>query len=368
LLISQRTKPGGLAGHLAYGAWNEAEDVLATVAGTEIAVLDRDTHSRSIRVRRLLGRGVRRVAGPQHFLPATRSTPVVGQSEHIFFIAHGVWDLPLLEQLRSLRGQAGDISVWISEVWPSELEDRRLLHECYSMVDHLFVPHEEVLDSFRDLAPHATVQVLPPAADVLRFAPSDAFGDRGIAVLGIGRRDPAQHSAILDWARRTNTLYLYDTVRGQAVDWVEHREALADHYRHANVAICNYAKFDVPELIGGLRATPGRLFEGLAAGSILIGVPPDEEQQRLLFGQTVVEELDGSPQQLSQMLDRLTDQAEIRRLRMRNLVLACRGHDWGHRWKSAFEAIGIDVPFGLENRLDTLSKKGDEYEELAERR
>ncbi len=351
MLISQR----GNQSHLSYGAWNEAEDVLAACGGGEIRVLDRDTRDNSVRVRRIVGRGVRRIAGARTTLPATVREPTP-TGDHVFFIAHGLWDLPLLERLRGLRRAGVSISVWISEVWPSELQDPRVKYECYSMVDHIFVAMDEAAERMAELVPSANVHTLRPAVDVFRFASLEAVNQRPIAVLGIGRRDRQQHAKILDWSRRNHVLYVYDTVHGQAHDWREHREALADLYRHSGIAICNYAKHDLPEVTGGFRIIPGRVFEALASGTILVGLAPDERQQRELFGRLVVEDLEQPGAELTEVLERFHDEAVAKPLRDRNFALACRGHDWSHRWKVVFETIGQPVPAALQARIDSLAR------------
>lgn len=365
LLISQRARPGGNVGHLSYGAWNEAEDVLVDASGVRLTLLNRHLHSPSIRARRMAGRSVRMLSGHQRLLPPTTLKAQLAASGHVFFVAHGLWDTPLLERLRGLRSEGITVSVWISEVWPSEVGDPRLRYECYSLIDHLFVAMAEAVEPLSKLAPDAQIHFLPPAADVMRFAPRDPFRERGISVLGIGRRDADQHREIREWAADRQRLYLYDTVRGQAPNWLEHREALASTYQHTNVAICNYAKHDMPELTGGLRLIPGRLFEGLAAGSVLAGMQPDEQSQIDVLGQTVVEPLSGSADSVAALLDRFSDPQETDPIRIRNLALACRAHDWAHRWKTVFEKISSPVPFGLQNRLDDLAKRAVEYEEMA---
>lgn len=203
------------------------------------------------------------------------------------------------------------------------------------MVDNIFVGIDEAVESFSSFAPHAQVHVLRPAADVLKFAPVDPFIPRGIAVLRIGRGDADQYRQILEWAGIRQALYMYDTTSGKAVDWTEHRRALTGYYQHANIAICNYAKHDVPAITGGLQVVPGRLFEGLAAGAVLVGIPPDEQSQIDVLGETVVEPID-SPRSLVQVLDRFSHPREAKPLRIRNLALACRGNDRAHRWRSVF--------------------------------
>lgn len=365
LLVSQRIAASGPGTHLAYGAWNEAEDVLVDSAGVGIGVLSNRAVDRATHFRRVAGRVVRRGAGRSRLLPATADLPACGDTDNVFFLARGPWDLPLLERLRPLRRNDVTVSVWMPEVWPSELDDRRLPFEAYCLVDHVFVGVDEAVEPLHRIAPKAEIHVLPPATDVVRFAPQTADLDRPIAVLGIGRRDPAQHDEILAWAKQRHALYLYDTVKGSALDWRQHREALADWYQNATVAICNYAKHDVPTETGGLKALPGRLFEGLAGGAVLVGMPPDEERQRAVLGAAVVEPVGAGAQPLTELLDRFSDPSEARPVQLRNMALACRAHDWGHRWRAAFDALGMKTPPGLQERLDQLGLRALELDRLA---
>ncbi len=365
LLVSPRMPASGHGTHLAYGAWNEAEDVLADAAGVRVGIIDRQSSDRSIQLRRVVGRGVRRIAGRTRLLPPTADLSALGDATHVLFMARGPWDLPLLERLRPLRSREVSVSVWMPEIWPSELDDVRLRFESYAMVDHVFVGIDEAVEPLHHIAPDADIHVLPPATDVPRFLPEEADQPRPIAVLGIGRRNPVQHNEILNWARQKHELYLYDTIKGAAIDWQQHRDALANWYQHANVSICNYAKHDVPAEIAGLRVLPGRLFEGLAGGSVLIGMPPDDERQQRVLGGSVVESVDGGANEMIDALERFSDPNEAGRARLRNMALACRGHDWGHRWQSALDALGLKTPEGLQHRLDQLEVRATEFERLS---
>ena len=197
---------------------------------------------------------------------------------------------------------------------------------------------------------------------MLTFGGADPEPKRNIAVLGIGRRDPAQHQRILDWAAANQELYLYDTLDGKAVSWREHRDAVAHWYRQSRLAVCNFGKHNRPDEIGGLRIVPGRLFEGMAAGSILIGMPPDEENQRQLVGEVVVESTETTP--VETLLDKYNDLEAGRSIRLRNAALAARRHDWAHRWRDVFEVLGLERPAGLDERLGELDSRADEIDRL----
>ncbi|MDH3301364.1 MAG: glycosyltransferase [Acidimicrobiia bacterium] len=364
-MLSQRGASGGPADQLAYSAWSEAENVLVEVGGARLGLLDVHRHHPRVKLRRVAGRGLRRIAGSHRVLPA-RSDGLLepldvrpGEADHLILMAHGAWEVPLVERLGRLRRSAKTISVWMPEVWPSELDDR-LAYEGYDMVDHVFVGIREVVDRFAELVPNADVHCLPPAVDVVTFGGPDPEPNRNIAVLGIGRREPTQHRRILEWAAANQELYLYDTLDGKAVSWRQHRDAVANWYRQSRMAVCNYGKHDRPQEIGGLRIVPGRLFEGLAAGSILIGMPPDEENQRQLVGEVVVESTETT--ELETLLDKYNDPESGRRMRLRNASLAARRHDWAHRWRDVFQILDLPQPAGLDERLDLLTCRADEID------
>lgn len=361
VVLSQRAASGGPADQLAYSAWSEAENVLVDVGGARLALLDVHRRHRRVKLRRVAGRGLRRVAGTHRLLPAPTEGLLepVPQADHLILMAHGAWELPLIERVGRLRRSAKTISVWMPEVWPSELDDR-LAYEGYGMVDHVFVGIREVVDRFTELVPNADIHCLPPAVDVLTFGGVDPEPKRNIAVLGIGRREPNQHRRILEWAAANQELYLYDTLQGKAVSWRQHRDAVANWYRQSRMAVCNYGKHDRPEEIGNLRIVPGRLFEGLAAGSILIGMPPDEENQRQLVGDVVVQSTDST--ELEALLDKYNDPEGSRLMRLRNASLAARRHDWAHRWRDILGVLDLARPVGLDERLALLDARADEID------
>jgi hypothetical protein len=370
-VLSQRSAGASPADLPAFAGWHEPEDVLVATGGAELLPMTVHTGQPVMRIRRLAGRALRRIAGPRALLPPgnavdrcfdrRRSRPV----DHVVFIGHSPFDLTLLERLRVVRRRTGVLSVWLPEAWPSSFADGKLWREPFSLVDHLFVGHPAVADSFARLAPRAAVHVLPLAVDVVRFGPADPRARRPIDVLGIGRRDPVQHARLLDWAARNDRFYLYDTLVPRVRSWSEHRMAVADWYRRSSVTLCNYAKHDLPAVIGDVRTVPGRLFEGLAAGAILIGNPPDDLDQKELVGQTVVEPFEGPEGGLNPLVDAAPDDPAVVAHRCRNMALACRQHDWGHRWQAMLQTFGLPVPAELEARLRHLAQRADELDALA---
>lgn len=369
-VVSHRDTVGGPADHVAFAGWHEAEDVLLDTSGSELVSLRYHARRPVMRARRGLGRGLRMVAGRNRLLPPDWPVGPGGRRPpgraggtsagyHVLMMGHSAWDVGLLERLRLARRRATTVSLWLPESWPSTLEHRLMPFEPFTLVDHLFVGVPEAVDRHRELAPNADVHVLPPATDVVRFAGQGPDGARPIAVLGIGRRHERQHEDLLRWSAGADRLYLFDSVMGPAVDWVAHREQLARLYQQSHISLCNYAKHDQPTVVGSVRTVPMRLYEGLASGTLLVGLAPGTDAQRALVGAEVVEPFSDVAGRLNPLFDTPPDAPGVTALRRRNQALALRAHDWGHRWEVVLRALGLPVPELLAQRLDELSRRAD---------
>jgi hypothetical protein len=99
-----------------------------------------------------------------------------------------------------------------------------------------------------------------------------------------------------------------------------------------------------------------RYFEGLAAGTVLLGQAPTAPAfgSDFPWPDAVVEAApDGSD--VADLLASLGERpGELRRLSARNALHALRHHDWGHRWQSILRLAGAPARPALEERLRTL--------------
>lgn len=352
-------------GPLAYIAGFEAEDVLVEAGDFEVVGVPLPTGHPMVRARRALGWGLRSVGGVHRRVPRVVVPGSGAAADHVIFMARSPAELALLESCRAVAGSKTVLTVWMIELWQSTLDQWFTSRDGFGFVDNIFVGNPDVVDSVRLMAPQARVEYVPAAVDVLRFAPEDPAGPRPVSILQLGRRDEMQHRLLLDIARQRRMHYHYDTTDGEAVDWVEHRDAVADLYKLASVAICNYAKHDMPEVIGPRRVMSSRLFEGLAAGTILLGHPPVDQSEEELFGRTVVHQI--QPDNLERQLDELMDPAASAAERVANVQLALRGQDWGHRWQRILGMLDLPVSDALTKRLELLAQRADSLDDLAGR-
>lgn len=365
VLITQRDVSLGTGRQVAYGTWSEAEDVLIEAGETDLVRLSMPIEHPRIRMRRSLGRTWRHIRGPSGRLPGLigsndPSRGLSGRYDVAIFVAFATWDLQLVERLRALRQHADRIVVWFFETWPSSYDDGRVAHEPFNTVDDVFVALEGAVEPLADTVGRE-VTYLPMATDTLRFSPERPETERPVDLIGIGRRRQEQHDAMLRWAAESDRFYLYDTTTiDRPRDYRRHRDTIGHWYANSKLAVCNYGKSDQTELIGDLRIIPGRLWESLASGAGMVGLPPDEAMQRQVLGRSVVEPIPESPEDLPIFLEEMITRhgpAEA----AANIRLALRSHDWAHRWCDLFEHLGLEAPEGLQHRKAELNRRAEKF-------
>lgn len=347
-LLTQRNYPGGR--HPAYAALAEAEDILVETAGAELFDVGFAASDFSIRARRAVGALLRR-ARPGILVPAFSGSSRA--FDIVIVILTSIWELPLLEAHPVIRS-AGEVSVWVPEVWPSQFDDARLSREPYDIADHLFVGTSQAPDVLRRVLDREA-HPLTWAVDVARFRPTDFERPRPVDVLNIGRRIEPLHEALLGWSASGDNFYEYDTtIDAKVVDPGLHRLRLADLYKRSSVAVTSYPKHDI---YGEACAAdmPSRLWEGLAAGALMIGKAPRQAAQLEIAGGVVVEELPVDVNDAVERLNSLVAEQSIDQ-RLQNVALAHRAHDWSHRWAELFRASGWPIPPGLTDRIDVLGE------------
>ncbi|MEM8924018.1 MAG: hypothetical protein AAGD35_11000 [Actinomycetota bacterium] len=359
LIISQRTRRDGFGRQPGYVISIEAEDVLAAATGADMAFIEDAPSDARIKARRIAGRQLRRLSHSGQMVPAILPgrTPVETPAKSYdvgIFIGFTSWDLPLLERMPELRERCDRLMAWFPEVWTSDVDSPTARYEPFDLVDHLFAGMVGGSEKLRGIT-NTPVHYLPMAVDVTRFAPAMWPQPRPIDVLGIGRRNPALHESLLDWSRKTGKLYVYDTIAGATVpDVPAHRTNLGDTYARTNIALTSYAKIDQPEVTQGEREVPGRLWEGLAGGAVMVGQAPRAEIQERAVGRTVVTDLPQSPAEAVEVISEVAGKATDAE-RMANTSLALRSHDWAHRWRQSFLDMGLPVPPGIDARIDELA-------------
>lgn len=357
LLLSMR----GLAKLVAYCTIYEFEDVIAEVTGADrIDVSDESALELSRRSYKLLRFATRSpaLAGRMAVPPATVS---LDRDYELFFpVFNHTHELYALRSIPDWRRRCRFAACFVSEVWVHLLP--QYLLELLAQFDHVFIGMRHCVEDVARIVGRPC-SYLPVAADVLQFSPGPQPPERAIDVCNIGRRSALTHAALLELARARKLCYYYDTFAGGAgkdreqrtfrvQDHREHRLLLAQLLMRTKYYVANRSRVNQPQYTGANQEISYRFYEGIAAGTVLLGEPPDTEAFREQFGWPdaairvpfdcpevgqVLAGLEGDPQRLA-------------RIRAQNMTQAALRHDWVHRIEQVFDTLGLSRTEGMRER------------------
>jgi hypothetical protein len=203
---------------------------------------------------------------------------------------------------------------------------------------------------------------VPGGVDALRFSPYPDAPERVIDVYSVGRRLDGLHQALLRLAARDGLFYLYDSLQtggAQAPDHRQHRDLYASTAKRSRFFTVAPGKVDIPEETHGQVEIAYRYYEGLAAGTVMIGQAPDCGPFRETFDwpdAVVHVKPDGSD--VADVLAGLAAEPErVRDIGRRNAEQALLRHDWIHRWRRVLDIAGLGPSSGMERREAVLKAR-----------
>jgi len=349
---------------VAYSMTYEFEDVAAAVTGADrIDAGDQNALEFSRRTYKL----VRYTSGSKTLARLLQPAPSVVQLERdydLFFATFNhPYELFALSIVPNWRQRCRVAACFIAELWMHQLPEYLL--ELLGDFDHVFLgachPVEEVARISRKPCSY-----LPIAVDVVRFSPYPGLPARVIDVCNIGRRSAVTHEALLDLARTRGIFYYYDTVAASGHDKKqrtfqvsrpgEHRLLLAQILQHTRYYFAHRARVNDPEFTMGREEVSGRFYEGSAAGTVMIGEPPDSEefQRQFDWPDAVIQVPFDSPDiaSLLEAMDR--DPERLARISRDNAHQAALRHDWVYRLRQVFETLGIPPTPAMREREEHL--------------
>jgi glycosyl transferase family 1 len=296
--------------------------------------------------------------------PYSQSKIILVRNFELFFpVFNNVYELYSLATIPNWRQRCRKAACFITEVW-SDLLPEYLL-ELLSAFDHVFLgSRHSVQDVARIIGRPCTY--LPLAVDVPRFTTASLDQPRPIDVCNIGRRSPVTHQALLAEAERQQSFYYYDTVAASGADRTfhvdsphEHRVMLATLLKHSCYFIANRGLVNKPEFTAGRNEISSRFYEGAAAGTVMIGEPPNTEEFKRQFewpdavihmpfdspdiGHIILAGLNGDPERL-------------RAIRRNNAREAALKHDWLHRIRVVFDTLGLAPTEQMRSRAQRLEQ------------
>lgn len=372
LLLSQRR----IANLVAFSVAYEFEDTLAAVTNAQrIETTDFANLEFSRRAYKLarLALGSSKLA--RRLAPYPRNKVILDRDYDLFFpVFNHNYELYSLATIPNWRERCRKAACFISEVWSDHMP--QYLIELLCPFDHVFIGHaHSVQDVARATGRPCTY--LPPAVDVLRFAPGSLEQPRPIYVCNIGRRSAVTHQALLELAAQQQSFYYYDTVAATGVHRTfqvdnprEHRGMLATMLKHSCYYIANRGHINDPGLTAGRDEISSRFYEGAAAGTVMIGEAPRIEEFERQFGwpDAVIHLPFDSPDIGGILADLNRDPERLWEARRRNVREAALRHDWLHRIQVAFDVLGLAPTQAIQARayrLGQIASQAGQHPSLA---
>ena len=183
-----------------------------------------------------------------------------------------------IQSIQSWRAKSRHAACWVEEMWQQDVEGLGPEIDVLRQFDQVFCSCAGTVARLAERI-QRPVTYLPPAVDAITFCPWPHPRSRSIDVCGVGRRSAITHEALLRYARDRNAFYYYDTIGGPFLvgNAAEHRLLYSNILKTSRYFIANRAKFNSSDETNGQQEIGYRFFEGMAAGTVLLGDHPDTE-------------------------------------------------------------------------------------------
>jgi hypothetical protein len=250
---------------------------------------------------------------------------------------------------------------WVAEFWAKDMPLYKSSLKVLSKFDYVVINYSQSVGPLSKVIA-GECSYMPPGADAILFCPDPKLPNRPIDVFSFGRRWEETHQAFLKMAKEGKIFYVYDTLKNLGtLDLEQHRFLVANLAKRSRYIVVNPGKFNSPNETGSQSEIGARFVEGAAAGAILIGEQPkNEEFSKLFFWPDAVVSLPrdgGSVEGILTEMDRQPDRQE--QVRRTNLSQSLLRHDWVYRWEAMLKMAGLEpMPALLERKkqLSDLSK------------
>jgi hypothetical protein len=364
LLLSMRR----LADLVAYCIPYEFEDVITELTGADrVDVGDEEALEFSRRSYKL----VRMTSGSSGLARKWAPNPSVVQLTRDYDLFFPVFNHPhelfALTTIPDWRRRSRVAACYVSELWVHLLP--RYLLELLAQFDHVFLGVGGLEEQVSKII-NRPVSYLPLASDVFKFSPWPNYSTRTIDVANIGRRSPQTHAALLQLARERRIFYYYDTVAASGIDRkqrtfrvedaAEHRTMYASLLTRSRYFVANRARINEPEFTNGRHEISARYYEGAAAGTVMIGEPPEIDQFKREFDwdDAVIRVPFNSPDIGAILAELDRDTQRIDAARRNNVSNAALRHDWVHRLRDVYDVLGLtptEAMLERERRLQAMA-------------
>jgi hypothetical protein len=264
-------------------------------------------------------------------------------------------DLLMVDAVGNWREACKTSICLIDELWVREMAGYRHFLRILEKFDVVMLYYSQSVQALHERIRRKCV-FLAPGVDTTLFSPYPAPPKRVVDVYSIGRRSEITHQALLKMASEDGLFYLHDSIAGdQAIHPSEHRALFANVAKRSRYFIVNPGLIDRPDRRGNQIEIGNRYFEGTAAGAILVGERPNNQEFDRLFDwpdAVIPLPYNSSDISLIKELDKQPERQD--RICRNNAAQAMLRHDWVYRWETILETAGLSPMPELLQRKEHL--------------
>jgi hypothetical protein len=316
----------------------EFEDIICEIDNAEIVAPQGDPTSSRNELAKFMA-----FRAPITLKARVQEPRVNGHYDLFLAICGSPRDLLMIDALSHLRDACRTKVCLVDEIWVKKMHEHRHFINVLRHFDLIVLYYSQSVKALADRIGRRCVFV-PPGIDSIRFCPYPASPKRVVDVYSVGRRSQITHQAILKMVEERGIFYLHDSIEGtEAINPKEHRSLFATIAKRSKYFIVNPGLIDRPDRRGSQIEIGNRYFEGIAAGTIMVGEVPSNGVFEMLFNwPDALVHLPYGSDRIDAVIDELEKQPEKQeRTRRLNVAQALARHDWVYRWEEILKNVGV---------------------------
>lgn len=315
---------------------------------------------------RIANRLARTISIASSLNPGVRRSKLNKDYDLFIALCQFTTDLPSLNALKQWKGHCRKSVCYLEELWAGQLDNWKAHLKILSNFDYIVLNCSASTGPLEKMIGRPCFY-MPPGVDAIAFCPYPNPPVRSIDVYNLGRRSPITHKSLLRMAGNKHIFYIYDTIkRLHTFCPTQHRDLITNIAKRSRYFITNAAKSDRQFETNGQSEIGFRFLEGAAAGTVMIGVPPNNHAFREYFDwPDAVIPIPFHAPNMPEILAGLDAQPQrLRQARTNNITNALLRHDWAHRWSNILNITGLSPAPALAVRkthLEQLAEMAGDY-------
>ncbi len=293
------------------------------------------------------------------FNPGFKKFQISRDYELFMAICMFPYDLRRIDTLKEWRERSKIAVCWIAEIWAGKLRKWKPYLKILSKFDYIVTNCSATVQPLQDMIQRPCFY-MPPGVDTIRFSPYPDPPMRSVDVYSIGRKSPVTHCALSEMAQQKQIFYVHDTIDSklETSHCRQHRRLIANIAKRSRYFLANIAKIDMQFQTHGQSEIGYRFLEGAAAGTIMIGEPPENDEFKKHFDwPDAVIKVPFDSANIAEILEDLDSQPErLEKARKNNIIQSLLRHDHAYRWRAILDIVGIEPRPALIEREKRLKK------------